>query len=170
MSRARISFVAPLLVLAACGGSTKEAAAPAPAVTAQSGPEVRAEGSQVYDLCVSMFRRDRECTSAYIPALVDLRISLDRPPGIAQSARDEGRDALISQALQEWSADSTDASIDTVCRNVVDGYDPAHDDGLRAGVEACLAAADCNAYVACIIPVTQHMWEARDAKQAKQAK
>ena len=35
------------------------------------------------DACIKVFQRQRTCTEVFIPALVDLRVSLDKPKGFA---------------------------------------------------------------------------------------
>src|SRR5688500_6690327 len=66
-------------------------------------------------LCVKSFQRQRECTSTFIPALVDLRVKLDKPSGIAGIDKAEGRTALVEQAMKEWSEDSKDEAIQSNC-------------------------------------------------------
>src|SRR5690348_8118046 len=87
-----LASLATASILAACGGSSPPPAAEA---RTQPAPQVRgASSSPGLDTCVSMMERQRACTDLYIPALVDLRISLDTPRGIAGEKRDE----LIAQA------------------------------------------------------------------------
>src|SRR5438067_7192500 len=77
-------------------------------------PQTAAARQQLVDAtasCVRLFQRQRTCTQDFIPALVDLRRSLDRPAGIAQGDRQE----TIAAALEEWKSDSTDEAIGTTC-------------------------------------------------------
>jgi hypothetical protein len=89
----------------------------------------------------------RVCTAQYIPALVDVRASLDHPAGIADAVKQD-RDAVIKQAMGEWANDSTDASIQAACDQMPPFSGADHDAAV-----GCLAQDDCNAYVSCIMPI-----------------
>jgi hypothetical protein len=96
--------------------------------------------------CVTLFERQRTCTESFIPALVDLRVSLDRPKGIAATAKSDGRDALIAAALAEWKTDSTDASIAKTCASMPPG-------AVTPQMNTCLAASSCPAFSQCLVPL-----------------
>ena len=148
-------------LLAACGGSSPP---PAAEPRAQTAPQVRASSSSPgLDTCVSMMERQRACTDLYIPALVDLRRSVDRPKGIAG----EDRDAVIAQAHKEWAADSTDAAIHDTCQGVVDMFPGDELEAERQTVETCLAADGCQAFVDCIIPVPAQGWQKAAEKRGQ---
>ncbi len=98
--------------------------------------------------CVKVFDRQRACTDTFIPALVDLRVSLDTPVGIAASVKKDGRDAMISAALEEWKSDSTDAAIAKTCASM-----PATRAPALTSMEKCLDAANCQAFSECLIPL-----------------
>lgn len=132
-----------LVLAAACGGSTTEPAAPAPTAAASSG--------DVKDICTKMFTRARECTSDFIPALVDARARHDVPPGIAAKVQ-ENRDAVIADAMKEWETDSTDEAIAAMCEKI--SGDPAAG-ADSAEIEGCTAKSACPDFVACIIPVQE---------------
>lgn len=101
------------------------------------------------DTCAQVFRQQRTCTDKYIPALVDLRAKLDLPAGIKSKVASH-RDDVIAQAKDEWKKDSTDDAIAATCKKI-----PA--DAPVADAKACLAKTGCDAFVACIIPVTEKM-------------
>ncbi len=106
------------------------------------------------DTCVQVFTKGRECTSDYIPALVDSRARHDVPPGIAESVKKD-RAAVIAEAMKEWETDSTDASIAATCQKI--GADV---EAEAATAKGCLAKADCAGFTTCIMP----LFEKRFAK------
>ena len=142
------SALLSLLVLA-CGGSTatKSTDVPPP-VVAPAGDDGRSP-------CVAVFELQRECTDAFIPALVDLRVRLDVPPGIAETDRKDGRDALVAVAMEEWSHDSTDEAIARTCERM-----PANEE-MKAKAKECLAKAGCGPFVECILPLIERHLTAR---------
>jgi hypothetical protein len=100
--------------------------------------------------CATVFERERACTDTFIPALVDARVALDLPAGIAARAKSEGRDALIAAARDEWAKDSQDTAIATTCDRVAGS---ARGADFAAAGEACAKQSDCGGFVACVIPV-----------------
>lgn len=113
------------------------------ALAGSSAPSPAAQAS-----CVKVFERQRACTDTFIPALVDLRVSLDKPAGIAASVKKDGRDTMISAALEEWKSDSTDAAIAKTCASM-----PAARATAMSSTEKCLDAANCQAFSECLIPL-----------------
>jgi hypothetical protein len=132
-----------MLALAATGCETHEASA-APTATPH---QAASPASDDQALCVQLQTRARDCTDAYIPALVDARASLDKPAGIAADVQKD-RDAVIAQAKQEWANDSTDAAIAAQCAGPFPGT--AAD---RDTARTCMASADCDGYAACFVPI-----------------
>ena len=107
--------------------------------------------STAKDACVKLFERQRTCTDQFIPALVDLRVSVDKPKGIAaEGTKPGGRDSLIKKALEEWKNDSTDASIDSLCTRMSSSPKAATLEPITA---QCVPSADCSAFVKCVIPM-----------------
>ena len=155
----RLAALVPL-ALAACGSSP----APAPRVSAPPVPVTRASSDSTIDDCVAAFTRARACSDAYIPALVDLRVRLDLPPGIAKTDGDIGRDALVAHAREEWSHDSEDAAIAANCRAVTDALPPEQLARERPRLAACVAEASCDAFVGCIMPIHEELMRARPAR------
>jgi hypothetical protein len=143
MSIARSVSVAVLVALNACGGSKSEPAKPEPAAAASAG-DVKA-------VCIKTFTRARECSSDFIPALVDARARHDVPPGIAAKVK-ENRDAVIAEGMKEWEADSTDDAIAGTCDKI--SADPSMGTD-SAQFEGCLAKTSCPEFVACAIPVQE---------------
>jgi hypothetical protein len=158
MSIARLYSIALSLTLtAACGAS--EPAATAPAAQEVRSPEVKAsaEKHEGYDTCVAAFRRQRECTDTYIPALVDARVRADKPAGIAAKDKEIGRDALVAAAFEEWKVDSTDEAIDQMCTNITSGETSGLPEMLQ-WAEACLAKTDCAGFSACAVDIVASRW------------
>lgn len=150
------------LALAACGADQPAAtqpASPQPAAPAEgtaTGTAAAAGDSDLGTLCRQAMSKSRSCTDLYIPALVDARIQVDRPPGIAaQGNTPAGRDHLIEQARTEWQNDSTPEAIDATCSKMVGAVPDDQRDELGSQVATCLDPdhAACDAFVACIIPV-----------------
>jgi hypothetical protein len=136
-----------------CGAS--EPAATSPTVVAAPSPEVKSSGADPYALCVAMFERQRACTDTFLPALVDARVRADVPPGIAAADRDDGRDALVATAREEWKQDSTDESIAATCRKIADS---APSD-MTGEVKACLDASGCDAFSTCAVDIVSAHWQ-----------
>lgn len=163
MTRTILSSLLLALVAgaAACGGADKPATS-STAAGAQGNP---AATPTPRDTCVALFERQRACTDIYLPALVDARIANDIPAGIAaRAAEPGGRDELMSTAQSEWANDSTDASIGATCDDALAKMPPEQVEGLAGQANACLAAADCQAFVDCVIPMTVAMWQSAPAQ------
>lgn len=148
------ALLAPL-ALAACGGAD---ASPAPRTGAT--PTSTAPDAETQAQCEAFFTRARACTDAYIPALVDLRISLDKPAGIAaEGATPDGRASLIEQAKGEWANDSQPANIASMCANVTAKTPADKLAGLRAKATECLAASACDAFATCSMDLQRAVWQ-----------
>ena len=116
-------------------------------------PESAAARAQLADAraaCVQLVQRQRSCTDAFIPALVDLRRELDNPKGIASAPRAE----LLSAAMEEWKTDSTDSAIAAQCERMA-GELPAP---AVAESRRCVAIPECGGFIACTLPLMrQHL-------------
>jgi hypothetical protein len=111
------------------------------------------------DTCVKLFQRQRACTDTFIPALVDLRVSIDKPAGIADEAKKAGgRDALIAKAKEEWKTDSTDESIGKTCEKIAAAPNAG---AMLAASEKCVAQPACGAFVDCIIPLMKKQMQGK---------
>jgi hypothetical protein len=133
-----------LASLVACGGSK-----PAPAETAQPAAAAAAGPDDMKSLCVKMFTRSRECTSDFIPALVDARARHDTPPGIAEQVK-TNRDAVIAEAMKEWENDSKDEAIAAMCDKI--STTPEMSQGADEA-NGCIAKTSCPEFVACSMPI-----------------
>lgn len=135
-------LVLALSPLAACASDTaqaKPAPAPAPTATRTSTEDPKA-------LCVQTFTRSRECTSDYIPVLVDTRAKHDMPPGIADQVKKD-RAGVIKQAMEEWKTDSQDANIAANCDKLAASV--GNDPEMIAIAKDCLAKTDCATFSTC---------------------
>jgi hypothetical protein len=150
------------LALAACSSTGGGAATAKPAATVPAA-SVQADDSRagLRATCVAMFERARTCTDDYLAMLVDARVRADRPAGIAAADHDQGRDALVAKAHEEWREDSTDASIAAVCDHVVQAPADARIDQMAAAVKGCLAEAECADFARCMAPVTDAQLQLR---------
>ena len=125
------------LALAACGGTSASPAAPTGAA-----PSVQAR-------CEAFFARARTCSEPYIAGLVDVRVELDNPPGVAARADAEGKDAIVTQAMAEWATDSQPENVTRMCTETVAQVPPEQVSAMMAGAERCLAEAECDAFATC---------------------
>ena len=161
MSIARQCSIALVLSLtAACGASEPPAAGGTQSNSqVMKGTELRSssEKHEGYDTCVAAFRRQRECSDTFIPALVDARVRADVPAGIAAKDKEIGRDALVAGAFEEWKSDSTDAAIDQMCTKLTDD-ELAGAPELVQQAEACLAESECAAFSACAVDLVASRW------------
>lgn len=151
------SIVTALLVvvagsLLACGGAGGQQ------VTETAAGQQASGGADMEAVCRDSFARQRTCTDDFIPALVDARIELDLPAGIAAEGQKEGgRDALITQAKAEWANDSEPAAVAAQCKDMA-GKMPAEQKAeVSAEFSKCLASSDCKAHVECVMPITKKM-------------
>ena len=138
-----ILFSIPLTV-AACGGKKSE-----PTTTTGTASTASTSTAGGKAGCVEVMTKNRECTTEFIPALVDVRAKYNNPEGIADAVKKD-RNAVISQATMEWSTDSKDDAIVRTCEKM-EAEAPATD-AEAATAKECLAKADCAGYVACIMP------------------
>lgn len=153
MSRTLLSLAVALapLAIAACASSEAAPSKPAAAKASTSSGDFQS-------LCVETFTHNRTCTDQYIPALVDTRAKIDKPPGIAEKVKQD-RAGIIEQAKAEWAEDSTDENIARRCQMMTEHMNAADErvQKLADEARACLPQTDCTAYVACIEPVEEKL-------------
>jgi hypothetical protein len=136
------SMIATLIT--ACGGSSRPA---------DDGGKGQGAADPV-STCRTVVERQRACTDHYVPALVDLRIKLDRPAGTAARAKEEGHEATVARAKAEWTVDTTDDKIAQDCSRVSQ-LPPERLKEEMPMAEACLAKPDCPTFTECIIRVEE---------------
>lgn len=111
----------------------------------ETAAAAKAQLADARSACVQLVQRQRACTDAFIPALVDLRRELDRPSGIAAAPREE----LVTAALEEWKSDSTDSAIASQCERLAAELPaPAVAESRR-----CVALSACGDFVTCTLPL-----------------
>ncbi len=140
----------PLIVVATTwlvGCSASEQPNAAPSASAQP---LSAAADASYAQCLALRNRERSCTQQYIPALVDARIEMDRPQGIAAQAKTEGRDSLIAQAFKEWEVDSVNA--EEFCRGQLSRLPSPAVEVFLKGAGACIERSSCTQFVSCWVP------------------
>jgi hypothetical protein len=138
-----------IVALAGGGGSKPAPASPQPAANDDAAG------------CEKMFARQRECTDVFIPALVGWRVELDVPAGVAARDQAEGRQALVDQALTEWAEDSKEEKVRETCAAILASIPAERLAPMREAGEACMATADCQAFVACMEPMHRQRLQAQ---------
>jgi hypothetical protein len=143
-----------LLVVCACGSGSRERSASSSSgsedAPARTPAEARAE-------CVAVMMRTRECEAPFVSALMDLRVRLDRPPGIRDRFAAEGEEAMLTIAREEFARDWSDEAIATNCDRLA--ARPVEErEAILETEGACLHAADCQAFVECDIANKERRW------------
>lgn len=105
-------------------------------------------------VCRDLMQRERDCSAVFIPALVAERVRLDIPAGIAAEDAKLGRDALVSEALNEYADDSKDDRIAATCAQVAAQLPAERGQRLIGAGEACLELDGCEPFVACAVPIS----------------
>lgn len=129
------------------------------AASAQQPLEAPAATTTTDQICRSLMRRQRGCTAQFIPALVEARVRIDSPPGLAARQREIGRDALIEAALEEWESDAAEPNIAALCDEIARSISPEKDALLRSSVSTCLAQPGCEEFVSCAVPLNLVHWK-----------
>ncbi|MBL9019826.1 MAG: hypothetical protein JNL83_36920 [Myxococcales bacterium] len=138
------------LAIAACASSEA-----APAKTDTTKTQASSVPGEAQQLCVETMTKNRTCTDEYIPALVDTRAKLDKPPGIAEKVKAD-RAAVIAQAKVEWAEDSKDENIARQCQAMTEHMTEDARPMMDA-LRACLAKDACGDYVPCVQPVFEQL-------------
>jgi hypothetical protein len=149
MSRASY-LSAFVLAVAACGGSSPQ---PQPA---KPPPPAQRTAADFVPLCQRIFARKQTCADDYLPALLDVRVELNMPPGIGDEVKAKGRDAVLAIAHTELASDTEPAKVTALCENAakqaVQGP-PERADQLLDQAGRCDAAADCKAFSTCVVVI-----------------
>lgn len=111
------------------------------------------------EICRPFLQRQRACTSTFIPALVEARVASDNPAGIRARDAASGREALVNEALEEYTLDSQDAAIEALCDDLAQSVSLAKDSELRSSISGCLARQGCDSFVACAVPLNLVRWK-----------
>ncbi len=169
MSMRSLCLVAVVSV-AACGSKEPKPTTPQPATpvaTEEPAEPAPAANQDPAAGCAALFVRLRECTDEFIPALVGWRVELDVPGGIAEMDQSQGRDALVSTAMDEWKRDSTDEAIAAMCGQIVQSVPPEQLDGMLAMGRECVAKEACGEVVTCIEPMQRGRLQAQKAAEGR---
>jgi hypothetical protein len=142
--------IAFILAVAACGKSSPEPAKPSPSQPAESPPATRTT-ADVLTLCERHYARKATCADDYLPALLDLRVELDVPPGIGDQIKAKGRDALLAQAHKELAREAEPANAATFCETNLAKAPPELVDRVFEHGRRCEATADCKSFATCAI-------------------
>jgi hypothetical protein len=154
MNRTAVATLLLSSLIAACGASDPSAPSdPVSPAAPAAAPAPASSEADVTELCRQSFVRQRECQDTYLPALVDLRVRLDVPAGIAARDRAEGREALLAVAEEEYAVDSTDQAIAATCDKIVAEVPEANE--LAPRMSECLAHDSCDPFVDCILVITE---------------
>lgn len=141
-------------LLAACSSPRAPAAAPAPA-----GPTN--VSNDPVELCKALYARQYECRSELIPAIVDLRVRHDQPPGIAAAAATpDGRKEIIDMALKEFETEGIEPKRSAICQAKAPGMPGT----LVTAAKLCLGQPDCAGLVGCLIPLQESRLSSRAAR------
>ena len=135
-----------ILAVAACGGSSPEPAKPAP-------PPAARTAADLVPMCKRLFARKATCADDYLPALLDVRIELDMPPGVGDRVKTEGRDAILAIAHTELARDTEPAKVEALCEMTATKMPPERIDPLLEQGGNCEATTDCKAFSTCVVAI-----------------
>ncbi len=146
-------------MLAACGGASSDAPASArgpgsarvPGRAPESGPAPVHRAAELGPLCRAHYAHEQACADDYLGALIDLRVELDQPPGIADEARAKGKPAMVELARVEFTRDTAPETVEAICsamatKTPADQVDHLFDEGTH-----CAAMTDCKAFASCTV-------------------
>ena len=143
-------FRSLLLAAAACGGSS-----PPPAAKPAPPPPARTADDFI-PMCSQIFARKQACADDYLPLLLDVRVELNKPPGIGDEVKAKGRDALLAIAHTELAADTQPDKVAATCEGGLQQVKQAPPERMSQLLDqgaTCLAAADCKAYSTCVVEI-----------------
>jgi hypothetical protein len=147
MSRVRyVHALALIVAVAACGGSPPEPAKPAPQPAARTDTDF-------VPMCKRIFARKATCADDYLPALLDLHVELNIPPGIGDKVKTDGRDATLAIAHTELARDTEPAKVAALCESTAAKVPPERADQLYEQGGRCEAASDCKAFATCVVAI-----------------
>jgi hypothetical protein len=148
----RITFLALLVGLTACGGTESKpktpAEAPPPVPAPVAAPRDKAA---LGPMCDRYYVRQRACVSEYLSALLDVRVEYNMPPGIADHVKQVGKPAALAEARVDWERDTTLEVTGMICKAMAERTPDAHVERLLKDGEACEATKDCTAFATCAV-------------------
>jgi hypothetical protein len=147
--------------------------------TKSTGPEpAKPTAAHAFDIratCAAELKRTFECKESFVPMIVDTRIKLDLPAGIAADGKDAaGRAAIVAKAHQEFAVGKAPDQHPAICERrqaMVDAMPAERVKAMQASMPTCPTSADCQAFTACMQPILERMIpvEAEARKRAAQA-
>jgi hypothetical protein len=133
---------------------------PSDAVAEAERPLLAASANPpVSEFCRTFLTRQRDCAQTFLPALVAARVEQDNPPGIAALDAKQGREALLSEALDEYADDSKDTAISARCEDIAAAISSERAEQLLGSGTSCLNQTGCEAFVACAVPLSLERWK-----------
>ena len=149
MSKASYPF-SIFIAIAACGGSSRPPAKAPPPSPPQATETTTADP---IPMCKRIFARKQTCADDYLPALLDVRVELNTPPGIGERVKTEGRDAILAIAHTELARDTEPSKVAELCQSTAAHMPPERAGQLIEQGAKCEAAADCKAFSACVVMI-----------------
>ena len=139
-----------ILAVAACGGSPpRPADKPAPQNAARTADDL-------VPMCKRIFARKETCADDYLPVLLDLRVELNKPPGIGDEVKAKGRDAVLALAHSELTRDTQPDKVAATCDGAAAQLAKAPPERANQLLDQggkCEAAADCKAFSVCVVEI-----------------
>lgn len=107
-------------------------------------------------MCKRIFARKETCADDYLPVLLDLRVELNKPPGIADEVKAKGRDAVLAIAHTELASDTQPDKVAATCDGAAGQLakaPPEQASQLLDQGAKCEATTDCKAFATCVIEI-----------------
>lgn len=107
-------------------------------------------------MCKRIFARKETCADDYLPVLLDLRVELNKPPGIGDEVKAKGRDAVLAIAHTELASDTQPDKVAATCDGAAAQLAKAPPDRTNQLLEqaaTCEAATDCKAFSTCVVKI-----------------
>jgi hypothetical protein len=107
-------------------------------------------------MCQRIFARKETCADDYLPVLLDLRIELNLPPGIADEVKAQGREAALAVAHTELARDTQPDRVNPLCEAAAANAKQAPPERAHQLLDLgarCEATADCKAFATCVVQI-----------------
>lgn len=124
--------------------------------------------------CLAELKRTFECKDSFVPMIVDTRLKLDLPAGIAARGKEpDGRAKLVEQAHGEFAVGKAPDKHEAICAHrqaMVDSMPPEQVKAMQGSMPTCPTSAECATFTACMQPILEKMIpvEAAARKRAAQ--
>lgn len=129
-------------VTSSCGGSK-----PAPT----SPPTAAHTAADLGPLCRAHYAHQQKCADDYLSALIDVRVELDQPPGIADEEKAKGKPAMIELARVEFQRDTAPDKVEQMCNAITEHVPADQVEKLYAEGTHCEAMTDCKQFASCAV-------------------